>query len=42
VTPGSDFDAERGNRFLRFPYAGTTADMGEAARRLQDWAKRRR
>jgi aspartate/methionine/tyrosine aminotransferase len=42
VTPGSDFDAERGNRFLRFSYAGTTADMGEAARRLQDWAKRRR
>jgi aspartate/methionine/tyrosine aminotransferase len=42
VTPGSDFDAERGNRFLRFSYAGTTADMAEAARRLQDWAGRRR
>jgi len=42
VTPGSDFDAERGNRFLRFSYAGTTADTAEAARRLQDWAGRRR
>jgi len=40
VTPGIDFDAERGNRFLRFSYAGTTADMAEAARRLQDWARR--
>jgi aspartate/methionine/tyrosine aminotransferase len=42
VTPGTDFDAERGNRFLRFSYAGTTAGMAEAARRLQDWAGRRR
>jgi aspartate/methionine/tyrosine aminotransferase len=42
VTPGIDFDAERGNRFLRFSYAGTSADMAEAARRLQAWAQRRR
>lgn len=42
VTPGIDFDAERGNRFLRFSYAGTTADMAEAARRLKEWAARRR
>jgi aspartate/methionine/tyrosine aminotransferase len=42
VTPGTDFDADRGNRFLRFSYAGTTADMAEAARRLQDWAGRGR
>lgn len=41
VTPGVDFDAERGNRFLRFSYAGTTADMAEAARRLQAWTSRR-
>jgi aspartate/methionine/tyrosine aminotransferase len=41
VTPGTDFDAERGHRFLRFSYAGTTADMTEAARRLKDWAARR-
>ncbi len=42
VTPGIDFDAERGNSFLRFSYAGTTADMAEAARRLKEWAGRRR
>ncbi len=41
VTPGVDFDAERGNRYLRFSYAGTTADMAEAARRLEAWARRR-
>lgn len=41
VTPGIDFDAERGGRFLRFSYAGTTADMAEAARRLAAWARRR-
>ena len=42
VTPGTDFDAQRGNQYLRFSYAGTTADMAEAARRLQAWAGRRR
>ena len=35
ATPGIDFDAGRGNRYVRFCYAGTTADMAEAARRLQ-------
>ena len=39
ATPGVDFDAERGSRFVRFSYAGTTADMAEAARRLQGWAR---
>jgi aspartate/methionine/tyrosine aminotransferase len=42
VTPGVDFDAECGNRFLRFSYAGRTADMAEASRRLKDWAARGR
>jgi len=42
ITPGIDFDAERGNRFLRFSYAGTNADMAEASRRLIAWAQRRR
>ncbi len=42
VTPGTDFDAQRGNQHLRLSYAGTTADMAEAARRLQAWAGRRR
>src|SRR6185295_14496161 len=35
ATPGVDFDAERGSRYVRFCYAGTTADMADAARRLQ-------
>ena len=35
ATPGVDFDAERGSRYVRFCYAGTTADMAEAARRLR-------
>ncbi len=42
ATPGVDFDAERGNRYLRFCYAGTTADMAEGARRLQAWSTSRR
>jgi aspartate/methionine/tyrosine aminotransferase len=37
ATPGVDFDAERGSRYVRFCYAGTTEDMAEAARRLQGW-----
>ena len=40
VTPGADFDAERGRRFLRFSYSGSTADMVEAARRLKAWRGR--
>jgi len=39
TTPGVDFDAERGGRYVRFCYAGTTADMAEAARRLQGWSR---
>jgi aspartate/methionine/tyrosine aminotransferase len=37
VTPGVDFDHQRGNRFLRFSYCGPEADMREAAARLKDW-----
>ncbi|MFL5254720.1 MAG: pyridoxal phosphate-dependent aminotransferase [Rhodopila sp.] len=37
VSPGVDFDRERGNRFLRFSYCGPEADMREAAERLKDW-----
>jgi aspartate/methionine/tyrosine aminotransferase len=40
VTPGHDFDAARGGRYLRFSYSGTTEDMAEAARRLKDWRAR--
>jgi aspartate/methionine/tyrosine aminotransferase len=39
ATPGVDFDTERGGRFVRFCYAGTTADMAEAARRLKGWSR---
>jgi len=39
ATPGVDFDGERGTRYVRFCYAGTTADMAEAARRLRGWSR---
>jgi aspartate/methionine/tyrosine aminotransferase len=41
ATPGIDFDAERGQHYVRFCYAGTTADMAEAARRLKGWSRLR-
>lgn len=37
ATPGVDFDPERGNRYLRFSFAGPEAEMAEAARRLKAW-----
>ena len=40
VTPGADFDAVRGSRYLRFSYSGSTQDMTEAARRLLAWRQR--
>ncbi len=39
VTPGIDFDPVRGRRFIRFSYAGATADMEEALCRLAGWAR---
>ncbi|WP_366656808.1 pyridoxal phosphate-dependent aminotransferase [Fodinicurvata sp. EGI_FJ10296] len=39
VTPGVDFDTTRGHRTLRFSFAGSTADMGEAMERLTDWVR---
>ena len=39
ATPGIDFDPARGARFMRFSYAGTTAAMAVAARRLQAWLR---
>jgi aspartate/methionine/tyrosine aminotransferase len=41
ATPGTDFDPVRGNRFVRFSFAGTTADMARAAAKLQAWLKPR-
>ncbi len=37
MTPGVDFDPERGNRFVRFSIAGATEEMTEAARLLRRW-----
>jgi aspartate/methionine/tyrosine aminotransferase len=39
TTPGVDFDEARGRHFIRFSYAGTTADMAEAAERLKGWTR---
>ena len=40
VTPGIDFDPERGRSYIRFCYAGPEAEMREAARRIGGWLKR--
>ena len=37
VTPGTDFDPFHGHRFVRFSFAGATADMEEACTRLAAW-----
>ena len=37
VTPGLDFDPQRGHRTLRFSYARSTADIVEGLARLADW-----
>jgi aspartate/methionine/tyrosine aminotransferase len=41
ATPGIDFDAAHGSRYVRFCYAGSTADMAEAARRINGWSRLR-
>jgi aspartate/methionine/tyrosine aminotransferase len=38
-TPGVDFDPARGNATLRISFAGSSATMAEAARRLADWRR---
>ncbi len=40
VTPGVDFDPWRGNRFLRFSFAESTADIKAAAEALRQWHER--
>ena len=37
TAPGVDFDRTRGGGHLRISFAGTTADMEEAVRRLRRW-----
>jgi aspartate/methionine/tyrosine aminotransferase len=39
VTPGIDFDPGRGRGTLRISFAGSTATMEEAARRLRSWRR---
>jgi hypothetical protein len=41
LTPGIDFDPERGSSYLRFCYAGPEHRMREAARRIASWLKRK-
>jgi len=36
ATPGVDFDRAEGHRFVRFSFAGATAEVSEAVRRLQN------
>jgi aspartate/methionine/tyrosine aminotransferase len=40
ATPGVDFDPTRGHRTVRFSFAGATADVVEAVRRLRAWTAR--
>src|SRR6266849_3378876 len=40
ATPGADFDPVHGRRFIRFCYAGATADVAEAVERLGMWLQR--
>lgn len=37
ITPGVDFDPVRGHEFVRFSYAGDTADIEEACERFGGW-----
>lgn len=39
TTPGIDFDRARGTGTLRISFAGSTAEMEEAVRRLADWRR---
>jgi aspartate/methionine/tyrosine aminotransferase len=37
TTPGVDFDPRRGRKFIRFCYAGSSAEMDEAVERIGAW-----
>jgi aspartate/methionine/tyrosine aminotransferase len=37
ATPGIDFDLGRGDRYVRFSYAGATADIVQACELLSGW-----
>ncbi len=40
-TPGIDFDPIRGHHFIRLSYSESTADITEAARRIEQWMANR-
>jgi aspartate/methionine/tyrosine aminotransferase len=37
ITPGLDFDPNKGHRYIRFSYAGSEADIAEGVKRLKAW-----
>ena len=39
VTPGADFDLDRGNQFIRLSFAGSTSSVEQAVDRLGNWLK---
>ncbi len=39
MTPGADFDPQRGNRYLRMSFAGSRVEMEEAVSRLKSWLR---
>ena len=39
ATPGVDFDPVHGRHFIRFCYAGSTAEMREAVERIAGWLR---
>jgi aspartate/methionine/tyrosine aminotransferase len=41
ATPGSDFDPVRGDRYVRFSFAGSEEVIAEASRRLVPWLRAR-
>ena len=41
ATPGVDFDPAHGKQFVRFSYAGSSAEMREAVERIGDWLRKR-
>ena len=42
ITPGIDFDPERGHRYVRFSFAGATDTIIEAGRRFEAWVGQHR
>ena len=39
ATPGSDFDPEEGDRWVRFSYAGSATEVDRAATALTAWCE---